>query len=175
MKGETKKKVLLALIAIVPATVSGVLSNCQARYEARAKAKSAETNSVGTTLESLKPAIKELQDIQKKNSEWARGINKDHHKMDAHVDQLRKDVEYCKAYIDFATRGKYKEKYVPAYDPVASAIEIVDDVMGDRPPPAPRTKARLPSNAKQAKAYQGARVQMKCAPGDPLCGAAALR
>jgi len=171
MTGDTKKKILLAVIAIVPAMISGVLSNCQARYEAKLKdqrvAIKAEENS-NAVLEGYKPAIAELQKILKQSRIWSSKADEELKKLQEDVKSLREGVAYCRAYVQFDSRGRYH------YETEPEEPDNPISVLWNNPPVANRPKAKLPDNVKKAKIYVDARQQMKCDPADPLCGISAL-
>lgn len=170
-----KKKIFLGLLAAVPAIASGLISNCQARYEARQEAAAAERDAKAqaaeqsqAVLEGHKPAIAEIHKILTEGHLWAENTDNEIRELMDEVAYLKADVLYCKAYIQFDSRGRYHPD--PSPDPAMSSEPAIT-----YEPPAPaKPIAKLPSTVQQAQQYVKARKEQKCSLGDPLCGAAAL-
>lgn len=166
---DLKKKALYAALALVPAIASGIASNLQARAEARAEASKIEKKALAESTAALdgnKPAIAELQRIQRVGSEWAADTDGELRELMDEVAYLKADMLYCKAYIQFDSRGRYE------YDEPEHAH--AEESTAYNPPPPSKPEARMPDNVQQAQQYMKARKEMKCGPGDPLCGAAGL-
>lgn len=173
---DLKKKALYGVLAIIPAVASGVASNYQAKAESKAAAraksteveKKSEENS-NAAVKSYEPIIAEIHDILDAAHDWAEDTDEDLEGLIKEMASLREDVQYCKAYVDFDSRGRYVPSRMPS-----SLMGDPADEKEDEAPPAPKPMAKVPTTVQKAKQYIKARKEQKCAPGDPLCGAAAL-
>lgn len=165
---KLKRNALIALLAIVPATTSGILSYIESRSVAREQAR----GSTETTLTSVTPAITELQKIVTNMQTDHAAIITESNKLRAAVLSMSKDVQYCKAYVMFDSRGRYKPNgslVTPA------AVARLEESPGPHPHTLDKPKAQIPDTAKKAEQYKDARTFLKCEPGDPLCGSSALK
>lgn len=165
---DLKKKALYAALALVPAIASGIASNLQARADAREKAEKVEKKAAiesEAVIKSSEPIIAEIHEILDMSAEWAEGVGHDIQDMDSELAQLRADVMYCKAYIEFDSRGR-------SFDRPAAVVEQPDFEYHAPTPVKP--KAKLPDNVKEAQQYIKARKEQRCSPGDPLCGSDSL-
>jgi hypothetical protein len=149
MSEKRKHAILLALIAIVPPTVSGLLSHCQSAVEARAKAKSAkqsaETHADETSealLDEVNLAIEELQAAVTASQEWAEATTTEVKKLNAKAEELDKATTFCKAYIQFDSRGRYR----PPTETSAGAGKPSAPEMRH-----PKPSIKLPDNIEQLK------------------------
>lgn len=170
-----KKKLVLGLVATIPAIASGLISNCQARYEARQEAAAAERDAktqaaeqAQAVIEGHKPAIVEIHKILTEGHLWAEDTDNELKELMDEVAYLKADVLYCKAYIQFDSRGRYN----PEPDPTAIVSSEVP--MTYEPPTPARPMAKLPDTVQKAQQYTKARKEQRCPPGDPLCGSAVL-
>ena len=163
---DLKKKALYAALALVPALVSGILANLEAKAVARANSSKVEKKAAvdsTSVLEGYKPVIDEIQSILEEAGAWAEDTDQDIDEMKSLIDQLREDVLYCKAYVDFDSHGRH-------FEPNISIEAEFPDYEYEPPAPAKPT-AKIPDSVQQAQQYIKARKAMKCLPDDPLCGA----
>lgn len=166
---DLKKKALYAALALVPAIASGIASNLQANSESKSLTEEAEKKATAEATAALvgnKPAIAELQRIQAMGGEWAIDTEDDIQELMQEMAYLKADMLYCKAYVQFDSRGRYEYN--------EPEIEHYPEPTSYEPPPPSKPEAKMPENVQQAQQYMKARKDMGCDPGDPLCGAADL-
>ena len=143
-KENLKKVLLLSLIGIVPATVSGILTTCQAQMEARMGARDAEKyadESSEAVLGGTGAAIKELQRAVVESHEWSEGMTDQVKMLLEKVITLQQDVAYLKGYVEHVNKGRYrKERPAPtATEPKLPA------------PPSKKPSVALPEDLADAK------------------------
>lgn len=125
--------------------------------------------------ETLSPAVNDLQEDVGKLRTWGQGVATEHVKMHRTIVYLKKKnwkLEQRIYQIELALQARrIRVAPVSSDDPNGTP-----DFLGrpDKPNPLSLPKARpkrpVPKSLGGAKAYQDKRVQMKCLPGDPLCG-----
>jgi len=170
---DLKKKALTAVLLLVPAIVSGVLANMEAKSSAAEDTSAVEKKAAvdsTTVLKSYKPIIDEIQAILGEAGEWAEDTDKDLDEMSEIIEELRADVLYCKAYVEFDSRNGHGRAF--RHKPMVAAAKAEFEY--EAPAPS-KPKARLPDTMQQAQQYIKNRRDQKCEPGDPLCGCWRLR
>ena len=149
LSDKAKSNITLALIAIVPATLSGVLSFCQSTMEMRSKAADTKEHADETSeavLEGTAPAIEELQGLVIGLQEWSADTAGELIELKDKVAELKEDAQFCKAYIQFASRGRYKEPVkLPEIFPTKPTVPQMKK---------PRPAAQVPRELSDLKALQ---------------------
>jgi hypothetical protein len=126
--------------------------------------------------ETLAPTVKDLQDDAEEFQKWAKGTSEHHGKQQRTIDRLKKKnwkLEQRIYQIELALQAR-RIRVAPAAtdapgDP-PNLVSLVDPHDNLPAPPKLKKKRPVPKSLGGAKHYQEQRVQMKCAPGDPLCG-----
>ena len=146
-KEKFKHALVLALVGIVPSTISGLLAHCQASAEARIEAGEAEDRADENSeavLGSVKPAFEDLESSLEHARTWSQKVTTELKELNDELGELQKDVAYLKGYVEHDSRGRYKPKTASADKPAPTS---------NVPMPAPKKPAaRLPDNLADAKA-----------------------
>lgn len=160
------RKILVAASIVAPISAASV-TGVKGCYEIRAAKKSAveADQKSEASYETLAPAVAELQDMSDEEQAWA-------HEMSDYTQGLENRIIRLEAYIEILSDRTNMPDPIPEVDVAARAPA---SVLSLQPPQQQRKTVRpIPENLTKAKAYQQQRVDSRCAPDDPLCGAAGL-
>jgi hypothetical protein len=148
--------IITALITMLP----GILSDIR---EQRKEQKAG--------YDSLSPVVMDLQANSEEFLRWTTSHGAADSVQEETIANLKKEnwkLEQRIFQIELGLRARHI-RILAASSASAAPAPLVAVVA---PPPPPRVKAKrpVPKNISAAKDYQQQRVQMKCAPNDPICG-----
>lgn len=155
------KKLLIAISIVGPLT-GAVITITEAYYSVKAKAKEANVKTKAS-YETLAPAVKELQDLLSKALDVSDAADREIASLKADRDEKEKRILRLEAYIDILGRQQSLPDAPPAVA-VAPKPVAVARVRKLKSPTKP-----IPVDVGAANQYQQKRVDLKCAPNDPLC------
>ena len=144
MSEKSRQNLMLAMIAIIPATVSGVLSNCQARMDASSKARSAEKRADKNSeavLGGVTPAVDGLQEDLSKTQDWSKEVISELKELHDKIGDLEHEVAYLKGYVAYDSKGRYRAP-TPKMD--KTKPEVPEPLMK-------KPSVKIPDNIKDAR------------------------
>lgn len=157
------KRVLVAISIIGPLT-GAVVAAADAYYSVKAKARDASVKTKAS-YETLAPAVKELQDLLSKALDASDAADREIAALKADRDEKEKRILRLEAYVDILGRQRNLPDAPPAIVEAPKPVAIAK-VRKVRPPVRP-----VPKDVGGAAAYQSNRIDLNCAPDNPLCGA----
>lgn len=162
LPGWAKK--LLIILSIVGPLTGAVITTTEAYYSVKAKAKEANVKTKAS-YETLAPAVKELQDLLSKALDASDAADREIVALKADRDEKEKRILRLEAYVDILGRQNNLPDAPPAVPPAPKPVTVAK-VRKVRPPIRP-----VPKDVGGAAAYQSNRIDLNCAPDNPLCGA----
>jgi hypothetical protein len=155
-------KTALIAISIIGPLTGAVVTATEAYYSVKAKAKDA-TVKTKASYETLAPAVKELQDLLSKALDASDAADREIVALKADRDEKEKRILRLEAYVDILGRQQNLPDAPPAVLPAPKPVTVAR-VRKFKPPTKP-----IPVDVGAANQYQQKRVDLMCAPNDPLC------
>jgi len=125
----------------------------------------------------LAPTVLDLQGSAEEFQTFSEGVAEHHTKQQRTISRLKKKnwkLEQRIYQIELALRARRinVQPVAPEEgDDPPNLVSLIEDNPAPLRAPKAKPKRPVPQSINAAKHYQEQRVQMKCPPGDPLCGA----
>jgi len=174
MEEATLRKVRkwLKISGLISGSLTVIIGPVLMMYVEWAPKVRAARGEASASVESMAPAIVELQKIATKNQEWSTNTDKKIGVLiSGHTDLDRRLIR-CETYIDLLGKRRNFPKIPPKDDaPLVFVGPTHVTVDAPDPPVAQMTpRYKVPTTIKGAKARVKARRKQKCEADDPTCG-----
>jgi hypothetical protein len=159
---------LLLAVSIVGPVAGAVATIASTYYDVKDRAREANRKSEAG-YETLAPAVKELQTILKEGQQWADDTDEEIRALEKQAADYNQRIIRLEAYIDILSRRRNLPEAPPKPKPAPTHTAALPFHKAKKK--AKKPARPIPKDVNKAQTYQQQRVQLKCPPGDPLCGA----